>query len=151
MYKTNDIASILEVNIRTIENYITKGELIARLTPNGYVVEQKDLDSFTRDFFYTEKRFANKGKGKKLTKNEFENLSAFVEFVKKTNSIKELVSEYGKLELQLPSLEVYLRYERNENIKIDGVGMTYSELSKKYGLCEKSIENILLSDKKEML
>jgi Mor family transcriptional regulator len=38
-----------------------------------------------------------------------------------------------------------MNYERNKQIKADRQkGLTYTKLSKKYNLCEKSIENILL-------
>lgn len=144
MYSTDYVAQILEVDKRTIINYINKGHLKATKTSGQYLISYSDLTAFENEFFYTEKRFENKSKGRKLSKEEFENLNSFVEIVQSGITLEELVTKYEKLELKLPSLEAFLRFKRNESIKEDRAsGSTYADLCSTYNLSEKSIENIL--------
>lgn len=143
MYSTAEVSTILEVNERTVRYYISQGHLKATLDGGNYQISIKDLNEFEDNYFDT-KRFSNRGNGKRLDKNEFENLTAFIESVKSGMTLQDLIKDYQKLELKIPSLEVYLRHKRNEEIKSDkSKGMTYLKLSQKYGVCKKTISNIL--------
>ena len=144
MYSTNQVATILEVSERTVRNYILKGQLKAKLDCGNYVITIKDLCEFEDNFFYTGERF--KKRGKRLDEESFKNLVDFVEDVKNMESLEEVIKKYQKLNIEIPSLKVYMIYERNKQIKSDKKkGLTYKQLSEKYCLCEKSISNILNS------
>jgi len=147
MYSTIQVSNILEVNERTVRYYISEGHLKATLDGGNYVISIKDLTNFENDYFYT-KRLSNKGNGKKLNEVEFNRLTSFVEAIKSGISMTMLITEYEKLQLNIPSLKVYLIFERNLRIKKDQeIGFTYRQLADKYSLCEKSISNILNENK----
>jgi len=142
MYSTNQVATILEVDDRTVRNYILKGKLKAKLDGGNYVISIKDLCEFEDNFFYTDERF--KKRGKRLDEESFKNLVDFVDAVKNMESLEEVIKKYQKANIEIPSLKVYTIYERNKQIKSDKKkGLTYKELSEKYFLCEKSISNVL--------
>jgi len=150
MYSTAEVSTILEVNERTVRYYISQGHLKATLDGGNYQISIKNLNEFEDNYFDT-KRFSNRGNGKRLDKNEFENLTAFVESVKSGMTLESLIKDYQKLELKIPSLEVYLKFKRNEEIRSDKLnGLTYQKLSQKYALCEKTISNILNEQPQEL-
>jgi len=138
------IAEHLEIEERTVRYYIENGYLKAELKEGKYCITSNDLSDFKQDYYYSA-RLSNKGKGKRLDEEQFNALLSFIEFVKDgCDSVEDLIKEYEKTELRIPSLTAYLRYKRNEEIRIDRSvnGMTNAQLSKKYGLCINSIENI---------
>jgi len=139
------IAEHLEIEERTVRYYIENGYLKAELREGKYCITSKDLSDFKQDYYYSA-RLSNKGNGKRLDEEQFNALLSFVEFVKsgECDSVEDLIKEYEKTELKIPSLSVYLRHKRNEEIRTDLVdgGYTHAQLSEKYGLCIRSIENI---------
>ena len=142
MYSTIQVANILEVEDRTVRNYIKKGLLIATMKDGKYQISIKDLEDF--EVYFENGRFKNRSN--KLNKEDFENLTAFIESVKSGISLNQLVTDYQKMNIKIPSLSVYMVHERNIKIKEDKTaGSTYEQLANKYKLCEKSISNILNS------
>ena len=144
MFNVKTISEKLGVEPRTVRYYISRGFLKASMNEAGsYEISIQDLEDFEESYFYSE-RFSNKGLGKTITKEKFSELESFIEAIKNGIDLKELFVQYGKLEIKIPSLSVYLRYQRDEQIIQDTKnGERCKTLAKKYNLCEKSIENIL--------
>jgi len=117
IYSTNQVATILEVDERTVRNYISQGKLKAEHYGSNYIISIEDLCEFEDNFFYTDKRF--KKRGKKLDDESFKNLVDFFEAVKNMESIEEVIKKYQKLKIEIPSLKVYTIYKRNKQIKSD--------------------------------
>lgn len=63
-------------------------------------------------------------------------------------TVYEIMKAYGGLDLFIPKLDRFLKTERNDNIKNDyfNNGLTYPQLSKKYGLTIRYIQMLIRGD-----
>lgn len=145
MYSTKEIATILEVDERTVRNYITQGLLKAEKTGKDFKINTHSLNDYFKNHL-NKTRIAT-GKNKKLTSNEVQHLEAFIQYLKNTNTIEEFITIFESKEFDIPFLEVYQRFTRNKIIKQDKKeGMTYKELATKNNLHIKTIEKILKNE-----
>ena len=127
MYTVAQIATIVEKSKNTIIYHITKGYLKASKGNNvkgvdgAFKITQVDLDDYLQNYIYSDKKRANViyNSGKKLNLSEFTKLTDFVDFVKQTESIEDIITKYEKLEIKLPSLEAFVFHQRNESLVKD--------------------------------
>lgn len=67
-----------------------------------------------------------------------------------TKTVYHLIKAYGGDNIFIPKIDKLLKIERNEDIKEDYFqkGLSYKQLSQKYGLTERYIRTILFGGKK---
>lgn len=127
MYTVAQISTIVEKSKSTIIYHIDKGYLKASRGNNlkgidsAYKITQDDLDDYLQNYIYSDKKRDNVAYngGKKLNLAEFTKLTDFIDFIKKTESIEDVIKKYEKLELKFPSLEAYILHNRNKSLTTD--------------------------------
>jgi excisionase family DNA binding protein len=143
MYSTAEVATILEVEERTVRYYIQQGYLKASRDGKNYQINNNDLSSFLKGYFHNERK-TNPVLHKTFDKQAFKKFEELISSAKDGMSLEELIEKYQKIEFKVPSYENYMRYERNKEIFRDKLrGLSIKKIAEKYNLCRASVENIL--------
>ena len=143
MYSTAEVATVLEVEERTVRYYIQQGYLKASRDGKNYQIKNNDLSSFLKGYFCNERK-TNPVLHKIFDKQSFKKFEELINSAKDGMSLEELIEKYQKIEFKVPSYENYMRYERNKDIFRDKLrGLSIKKIAEKYNLCRASIENIL--------
>jgi len=143
MYSTAEVATILEVEERTVRYYIQQGYLKASRDGKNYQINNNDLSSFLKGYFYNERK-TNPVLHKTFDKQAFKKFEELISSAKDGMSLEELIEKYQKIEFKVPSYDNYMRYERNKEIFRDKLrGLSIKKIAEKYNLCRASVENIL--------
>lgn len=140
MYSVIYVANYLDISTRTVTSHIRQEKLKASFINDQYLISRKDLEEYESNEFNNKTKRNNQN----LTLKQFNDLENFIIKIKAGLSLKELAEEYPKLELKIPSLEAYLKYERNVNIiKAKKEGMKLEDIAAKFKLSKCSIEKIV--------
>lgn len=143
MYSTAQIAIFLEVTPRAVLYHINEGNLEATLVGSDYQISSKAFMDFKENYFYS-RRSNNKGNGSRPNAIQTQKFIDLYSMVKNGLELEHFIDICIKEKLMIPLPDELERLKRNNKIIEDHKkNLTRLELSKKYKLSIKHIENII--------
>jgi len=147
MLDVSQISEILDITPQQVYNHIDNENLKADKRGGKYVVKLKDFNDF-QDFFYETK---HKSKGFKTPNpKQFETMQEFIEDIKNKDIPYEVfLSKYRDIDKLIAPIKNFIKFKRDLQIVYDFKikKLNQNELSTKYNLSKRSIEEITRSKK----
>lgn len=147
MLDVSHISEILDITPQQVYNHINNENLKANKRDGKYVVKLKDFNDF-QNFFYELK---HKSKGFKTPNpKQFETMQEFIEDIKNKDIPYEIfLSKYKNIDKLVAPIKNFIKLKRDLQIVHDfeTKKIKQSELSQKYKLSKRTIEEITRSKK----